>query len=525
MDSLLLKGRERKGLYLTLAGLLPLLLCLVFTGIEATQIIQRQQAVTAEMLLNQSEAISDHAWKMIAQLQQFSGKPCEEINDRLQRFSAIYPYFRSVGTIQHDTITCSSAFGSKQGNITILLQRPPPENRRTSWVLSLAGTYSVRDRPAVIFVRDGPEGSSSFALVDGQYLHDFMNAVGKSHGYRIAIQFGGGFRITRGNIPSAGEGFIHANTYTATSKRYPIVVSVTSPPADTAYTWRQGLYTFLPMALILSLLLMTVTSNWLKRRLSYGDLIRRAIARDEFSVNYQPLFNLETNRYGGAEASMRWQLPDGRWAKPDRFISAAESEGMIVPLTRHLLTLIIRDVQHWHVPPGFHLGINVAAEHLQHPDFVQDIRGFAAQLAAQKLNITLELTERSLISDGDDVVKKLHQLRAEGIHIAIDDFGTGHCALSYLQTFPLDYLKVDRGFVNAIEFAGGEAPILDAIINLSQKLGLKIVAEGVETPVQLDYLKARGVIHIQGYLFAHPMTSSALMAWLQSTNPAPPYPL
>ena len=149
------------------------------------------------------------------------------------------------------------------------------------------------------------------------------------------------------------------------------------------------------------------------------------------------------------------------------------------------------------------------------------MRYFARGMAVHRPDITLELTERSLLSDGEDVVQKLQLLRSEGIHIAIDDFGTGHCSLSYLQTFPLDYLKIDRGFVNAIESTTGEAPVLDAIITLSHKLGLKIVAEGVENATQLHYLKARGVMFIQGYYYARPMDSRLFMSWMQQEGQCP----
>lgn len=151
---------------------------------------------------------------------------------------------------------------------------------------------------------------------------------------------------------------------------------------------------------------------------------------------------------------------------------------MIIPLTRHLLKLVEEDVSSWHIEPHFHLGLNVSAEHLQDSEFIADIRQFAANVAAHRFLITLELTERSLISEGPEVAQRLQQLRQEGIHIAIYDFGTGHCSLSYLQSFPLDYLKVDQGFVRTISSQEEETPILDTIISLAHRLNLKIVAEG-----------------------------------------------
>jgi len=525
VDSHFKKGRERIGALLAVAGIVPLILCVLFTFINARQVVLRQQATTAAMLLTHAETISDQAWDMIGQLRTFSGRPCNQINEELRQYAALHPYFRSLGVVQDDLITCSSAFGSLTDNVAVMIQRQPPENRKAWWMLSVNGTYAVKSRPAIIFMRETPTRFSAFALVDGQYVLDFMNAVGKSQGDAITLQFGEGFAIPSGHsVISAGNSLLSATTLTVASSRYPIVARITSSGSDIALNWRHGLFTFLPMAAVLSLLLMAVTHNWLKRRLSLRDQLRRGILHREFSVNYQPVYNVKTGAASGAEALMRWQLPDGSWVRPDLFIAAAEAENMIVPLTQLLIEIVIEDAQHWTLPPGFRLAINVAADHIQHPDFVTDIRQLAAGLAAHQPNLTLELTERSLLSDGEDVIQKLQLLRREGIHIAIDDFGTGHCSLSYLQTFPLDYLKIDRGFVNAIESIDGETPVLDAIIMLSHKLKLKIVAEGVETPVQLQYLKDRGVVFIQGYLYACPMTGSALTLWLQEEGRRPLMP-
>ncbi|MDW8845231.1 EAL domain-containing protein [Erwinia sp. MMLR14_017] len=521
MDSIFKRTPERKGLLLTIAGLTPLLLCLIFTFIDARQIVMRQQAVTAAMLLTQAEAISDQAWNMIGYLRKLSGKRCSDINEQLQQYASQFPYFRAIGLMQDGVVTCSSIYGGLRGDLSTMLLRPAPEPRKARWMLSLSGTFSVKDRPAVIYMRDLPNQFSSYAVVEGQYLLDFMHAVGKSHGYNISLQFGGGYAIDSGFTPTDRPSLLRSHTLTASSGRYPVVATIISPPADLALTWREGLMTYFPMAIIFSLLLMMVTNNWLKRKLSIHDQLRQALLRREFSVHYQPVYNIETGTFSGVEALMRWQLPNGNWARPDLFIGAAEEEEMIVPLTQHLLQTIAKEARSWQVPPGFHIAINIAGEHIQHPDFVADIRNFAAQVASHQPTITLELTERSLISDGDEVIQKLKTLRREGVRIAIDDFGTGHCSLSYLQTFPLDYLKIDRGFVNAIESAEEEAPVLDAIIMLSHKLKLSIVAEGVETAKQLAYLQARGVIFIQGYLYARPMNSEALMAWFQQEGQHP----
>lgn len=216
---------------------------------------------------------------------------------------------------------------------------------------------------------------------------------------------------------------------------------------------------------------------------------------------------------------MRWDRPGVGAVRPDIFIAAAEAEDMIVPLTQHLLKLIQRDMQGWATPPDFHIAVNVAPEHLSCPTLVADVQAFRAAIRPSLM--VLEITERSLITDNGQARANIDALRGQGVFVAIDDFGTGHCSLSYLQKFPVDYLKIDKGFVQAIQADGEEAPVLDVIITLSHRLGLAVVAEGVETPQQFDYLTSRGVAFIQGYLFARPMRSADFVRWYAENAGAP----
>jgi len=515
----LVKPKHEK-IWLILAGLLPLVLCLVFTFIEARKSVVNQQKLTASMLLEQAAHISDLAWSMTDRLNAFRDQDCRAIRSVLQQYGTIYPYFRSVGVAKGEQVYCSSAFGAIRGSIQNMILVPPPEHRAASWMLSVDGTYSMKDRPAVVFMREDAQGFGRYALVEGQYLIDFMTAAGIKHGYHITMQFGDGYRISSGKPLYIYQGILGTTRYTRSDNRYPITVAITSPRTEALQSWRQTLFTFLPMAIILSLLFIMITLNWLKRRSSFHDEIGRGIARGEFTVHYQPVCNLATGELSGAEALLRWQRPDGSWVRPDIFIAAAEDEGMIIPLTRHLLALVAKDCASWQVPADFNIGINLAAEHLQHDEFVSDMRQFSHDIAHLNACITLELTERSLIRDGEEVGDKLAELRLAGMKVAIDDFGTGHCSLSYLQTFPIDYLKIDKGFVNAIETLEGTTPVLDAIILLAQKLALNIVAEGVETTLQREYLKNRGVEYIQGYYYARPMNNAALMQWI-AQQPTP----
>lgn len=515
------RNRDFGWLLIVCAGLLPLVLGILCTAIEARHTVSQQQISTANSLLTQAEKMSDNAWDMITQLRQYHYQPCEKIEDQLQRAGTLNAYFRSVGLLNGENISCSSAFGLVHGTLTQMMMQPPPITGKAWWSISIRGTYGVPNRPAVVFVRQLPDSTGFWAVIDGQYLMDFMHAIGESRGYQMSLRFSGGAAITSGPADIEPELYFKSEPYQAESSRYPISVNVTVPASELLKAWRQALFIFLPMAAIFSILLMVLTANWLRRRISWGDEIRRAIRNRQFSVHYQPVYSTEIERCKGAEALLRWQLPNGEMIRPDIFISHAEAEGMIVPLTQHLLDLMAEDIQGWQVEPGFHIGLNVAAEHLQHADFVLDIQRFARRIKDKQMVVTLELTERSLIDDGELVARKLRHLQSHGMKVAIDDFGTGHCSLSYLLTFPLDYLKIDRGFINAIEGLEVETPVLDAIINLCHKLKLDVLGEGVETSLQYDYLRQRGVVLIQGYYYARPMDNDRLRAWLNEQGCQP----
>ncbi|WP_336756806.1 EAL domain-containing protein [Pantoea sp. USHLN298] len=518
---LLQRKRDYARLIIIVSGVLPLILGIFFTALDARHTVHQQQVSAANTLLSQAEKMSDSAWDMITSLRQFQNQPCSQIENSLQRLGTLNAYFRAIGKLEDDHIACSSAYGLNSGSLSEMMMRDVPVTGKAWWSLSIAGTHAVPDRPAVLFVRELPGGEGFWAVIDGQYLIDFMRAIGSARGYQLSMQFSGGAPIAYGIQQTTAQGWFEPLVYHAASQRYPLSVTVIAPPGELITAWRQVLFIFLPMAAIFSILLMILTSNWLQRRISWRDEIRRAIAGGQFRAHYQPVYDDRLQRCSGVEALLRWTTPDGNGVRPDIFIGAAEAEGMIVPLTRHLLDLIVEDVQQWQVPAHFHLAINVAADHLQHPDFVSDMLYFAERVKEKQFVITLELTERSLIKDGEGVARKLDQLRQFGMKVAIDDFGTGHCSLSYLQTFALDYLKIDRGFINAIESLEGETPVLDAIINLSHKLQLQVLGEGVETALQFRYLQQRGVVFIQGYYYARPMDNAALIVWQQEQGDRP----
>ncbi|MEI7410211.1 EAL domain-containing protein [Pectobacterium aroidearum] len=501
-------------LQLLVAGILPLLLGLLFTFVESRLMVKRDLESTAQIAMNHAENISAQAWKMVDRLQRFHGQPCNIIGDELQRLGSVFSYFRAIGVIHNTNVYCSSTFGSTLTPISRVIQQPLPETYSERWSLSIAGSDNVKERPALIFVQMPLTGDGAYAMVDAQYLIDLMIAISKIRGYQLTLKMDNGHPIQTGPAITPRIGLFSTSALEIRSSRFPIALNITAPASQEIANWKQAFFTFLPLAIILSLLFTTAIWYWQKRKLLFRDEIRKGIANGEFSVYYQPIYDAESQTCTGVETLLRWRRSNGKWIRPDIFISAAEAESMIIPITRHLFDLVASDIASWQVKPGFHLGLNVAAEHLHHPSFVSDVHRFAEKVASHSLSISLELTERNLISNGPEIIQRLHQLREDGFMITIDDFGTGHCSLSYLQNFPLDCLKIDQGFVSAISSPDEEAPILDAIINLSHRINLQSVAEGVETKQQLMYLQQHGVKYIQGFLYAKPMDNESFLVWL-----------
>jgi len=272
-------------------------------------------------------------------------------------------------------------------------------------------------------------------------------------------------------------------------------------------------------SLVLSLMIGVLCYYALMLRQSPERAMMRGIRRGEFFVEYQPVFHTATRSLAGVEALLRWQHPTEGRISPDLFIPYAESEGVIVPITRHLFSLVVADLPQLMqaLPRNAKLGLNLSPSHLSVPSFHDDVSKLLAKLPDDYFTLVFEITERGMVEE-ENAQTEFNWLHRQNIEIAVDDFGTGHSALIYLQRFPLDYLKIDRGFVNSIGQDTATAPVLDAVIALAKKLKMLTVAEGVETAEQVNFLQARDVNFMQGYYFSKPLSIEALLAFCRE-NP------
>ena len=252
--------------------------------------------------------------------------------------------------------------------------------------------------------------------------------------------------------------------------------------------------------------------------------LRFGLGENQFKLVYQPILNFATGDIYKAEALLRWQHPTRGLVSPADFIPIAESSGLIIDIGDWVLKQAIEQIKVWRnrLSPQFQISVNKSPVQFQHGN--RSHAHWHAQLAAANLpgeSLVIEITEGLLLETGSAVIDELLNLRDAGIGVSLDDFGTGYSALSYLQKFDIDYIKIDQRFVRNLAAGSTDLALCKAIIVMAHELGIKVVAEGVETELQRDLLIAAGCDFGQGYLFARPMSAPDFEAFMASRERGP----
>ena len=243
--------------------------------------------------------------------------------------------------------------------------------------------------------------------------------------------------------------------------------------------------------------------------------LRDAIASDALTVAYQPQYALESGNIVGVEALVRWQHPQRGWISPTEFVSIAEASGLILALGEAVMRIACRDAVRWSVAGvSMRVSVNLAGRQFDSTGLVGVVQRILETTRLAPHLLALELTESVVMEQSSVAVERLHALRGLGVTISIDDFGTGYSSLAYLRRLPVDTLKINRSFITDLGSDADASILVKAIISLAHALGIAVVAEGVETDAQRDVLRALGCDEAQGFLFAHPMTSTALQELL-----------
>lgn len=254
------------------------------------------------------------------------------------------------------------------------------------------------------------------------------------------------------------------------------------------------------------------------KRMQLEHDLRVAVAQQAFTLHYQPIVDLKTQQIMGFEALIRWGHPTRGLISPDDFIPVAEETGLIASISHWVLQTACEQVAQWRSQyPHCHnlrMSVNLSGYDLRQPTLVETVQQILMQVQLPAYVLTLEITESMLIEDIETAIERLLQLQKLGVRISIDDFGTGYSSLSYLYNLPANYLKVDKSFVSHMQLGNTNYKIVEAVVTLSDQLGLSAIAEGIETPQQLNWLEALGCEFGQGYLLSRPLSTEAATALL-----------
>ena len=258
----------------------------------------------------------------------------------------------------------------------------------------------------------------------------------------------------------------------------------------------------------------------LHQHYSLHQALLNSLRHNEFFPVYQPIMDRRTNLPCGAEILLRWQSTEDEVIMPDSFVDYAEKTGLIVPITLALVkTVFSESASFLHAHPHFHLAINLSAAHFIDRNFCRLLLNLCKKNGIPPQQIILEVTERALLQHDVTIINKMSELREDGFSIAIDDFGTGNSNISYLQHFPFNYLKIDRMFVSVIGSGAVTETLSLSIIEMANRLGVAIIAEGVETYEQVEVLESHGAMLMQGWYFSKALSFKELQQFIQRNQP------
>jgi EAL domain-containing protein (putative c-di-GMP-specific phosphodiesterase class I) len=263
-------------------------------------------------------------------------------------------------------------------------------------------------------------------------------------------------------------------------------------------------------------------ANDINARVEMNNALRTGILRKDLSLSYQPQIDLDSGEVIGVEALVRWQREGGEFIAPNEFIPVAESSGLIAPISEWVLQEACRQRKEW-LDQGeetFRVAVNLSLSIFQNDDFVQMIKKTLAETGCPANLLELEVTESVIMENPKQTLQNFRELRDLGVSFAIDDFGTGYSSLAYLRQLPVSALKIDKAFIDGLAENGDDAAIARTVISLGRSLGMKVLAEGVETKKQAEFLWSAQCHQAQGFLFSRPVAAADVIPFIR--NPARP---
>jgi sensor c-di-GMP phosphodiesterase-like protein len=482
------------------------LICLVLPGILAwtwswQRAIAEQRTELAQLAVaaaRRSHAIVEQVRITLTGIEVPRGRRCSVADISRMRAGTIDTRFiDEIGYHRNSKLLCNSWGEVNQPmslSPTYTIAGPGMQLRTANFSMA-----SPRTRMISVFA------SGYYAYVDPGR---FVDIALPEHVWLTVSTAAGDF-IAGKDQPAGGDG--DAFDVVLTDEVFRVVAA--EPAERIEQTAARHRWILLPLAALCSGIALSGVGMWLRRRLSLAGELRAALDRGDLQVAYQPIIHLASGHCVGAEALVRWQHSSGRWIAADVFVSEAEQCGLISRITLQIVHDVIKDMAPLlRRQPEMHISINLSAQDIDDDSVRLALSAMMALHGVAASQIWLEMTERGFMN-ADVACAIIGDLRARGHRISIDDFGTGYSSLSYLQTLPLDGLKIDKSFVDTIASGTAGSCVIDHIIDMARALGLTMIAEGVETRQQADYLRGRQVEFAQGWLFAKAMSAEQFRAF------------
>jgi len=491
---------KRKYYVLLTAGIITLFM-LIAGSISIWYQTYRSYQADAQ---NNARQIAHHIDAMLTQAEQtairsqsFLDKACTaETGWQLAHLNAFFPYIRSINLAEGSTIWCSS----------LLINKPLPLEVELFEGGELAlhpGTVVTPGIPAFSLRKQFADGDV-VVTIHGNFLRDALQQIGALND--AYFQSGKMLMTKTGKVlpapPGEQEGY---KIYR--SSHFPYVVAYSYGAPTFPMVWQRGKYLFI-LNVILSALAGWLYHLWMSRQQSPFHMLENAIQRGQIVPYYQPLVNVEERNIVGFEVLARWIHPVHGVIPPDAFIPLAEQSGLIVPMTSLLMEKVASDLQYLQarLPNKIHVSFNLSKQHFESLTFIEDCKKLFDTVGKDRVNIIAEITERDDIGTTSRLEEVLSTLRKMGVAIALDDFGTGNSNLAYLGSIHPDHIKIDKQFISQIGKNDEDNVLLDCVIDIARKLGMNIIAEGVEHEYQSEYLAGKGISSMQGYLFSKPLS-------------------
>ncbi|MBL0667041.1 EAL domain-containing protein [Aeromonas jandaei] len=436
------------------------------------------------------------------------GSPCKVVVKNLRHEVTSIPYVRSVNLAKNNIIYCTSLFGKSNFE-------DDDSEYINNKLLLMPGNNVKKDHPLIV-IRTTNGQTSALSGIDGLYIQALLSQQ-EDESLMLFLKIENEWLSENGSFffDSPKTPLFFGNNIE--SKKYPFSVYA---GLNYESKWLGFLNSNRNILIYLMIVLISfsIIMWWqLNKPRDFIHELKRALDHNEFIPYAQPIVDSSSKKIIGIEILMRWQHPINGIVRPDLFIPQAEDSGLIVPMTTSMFKNTAKSIKKYEsiLPNNFHIGINITATHCIGMRLFYDCQEFLAHINSSKIKLVLELTERQKLDVTPSTLSLFNKINMIGVNLAIDDFGTGHSSLNYLNHLNVKILKIDLSFVSQVGSNSLSEHLIDNIIDLGERLGISMIAEGVETDYQANYLEKKGVEYLQGYLIGKPIPLENLLSSLE----------